>query len=83
MQSANYRRTAFNSTLCILHSALGLGTPGGNRTHNPRLRRPVLYPLSYGRMVHSLPRPLTGRKTDAQTGWSRASDATKYTLGSL
>src|SRR5688500_17067463 len=23
----------------------GSGTPGGTRTHNPRLRRPVLYPL--------------------------------------
>src|SRR5688572_3952679 len=28
------------------------GAPGRIRTCNPRLRRPVLYPLSYGRNVH-------------------------------
>lgn len=28
-----------------------LGAPGGDRTHDPWLRRPVLYPLSYGRDV--------------------------------
>ena len=27
------------------------GTPGGIRTHDPWFRRPVLYPLSYRRMV--------------------------------
>ena len=42
------------------------GTPGGNRTHNPRLRRPVLYPLSYGRNSDSLPRPATSRKTGVE-----------------
>src|SRR5690606_1318715 len=26
-------------------SAPGSGAPGGTRTHNPRLRRPVLYPV--------------------------------------
>ena len=25
------------------------GAPGGIRTHDPRFRRPMLYPLSYGR----------------------------------
>ena len=29
------------------------GTPGGIRTPDPRFRRPMLYPLSYGRIsVH-------------------------------
>ena len=27
------------------------GTPGGTRTPDPRLRRPLLYPLSYWRML--------------------------------
>src|SRR4030095_1977299 len=26
------------------------GAPGGIRTHDPWLRRPILYPLSYGRV---------------------------------
>src|SRR5262249_34347835 len=30
--------------------AQGLGAPGWNRTNNQRLRRPMLYPLSYGRL---------------------------------
>jgi hypothetical protein len=25
------------------------GAAGGDRTHDPRLRRPILYPLSYSR----------------------------------
>src|SRR5262249_11904260 len=33
-----------------IHRKAKCGTPGGNRTHNPRLRRPVLCPLSYGRL---------------------------------
>ena len=28
---------------------LGFGAAGGNRTHDPWLRRPILYPLSYSR----------------------------------
>ena len=28
------------------------GAAGGDRTHDPWLRRPILYPLSYSRMVH-------------------------------
>jgi hypothetical protein len=28
-----------------------VGAPGRSRTCDPRLRRPVLYPLSYGRML--------------------------------
>jgi hypothetical protein len=30
--------------------SLGNGAPGRNRTCDPRLRRPMLYPLSYGRV---------------------------------
>jgi hypothetical protein len=26
-----------------------IGAAGGDRTHDPRLRRPILYPLSYSR----------------------------------
>ena len=29
----------------------GTGAPGGIRTHDPRFRRPMLYPLSYGRTL--------------------------------
>ena len=46
----------------------GFGTPGGNRTHNPRLRRPVLCPLSYGRIPVSLPRPDTASKNSIKNG---------------
>ena len=28
---------------------LNLGAAGGDRTHDPWLRRPILYPLSYSR----------------------------------
>jgi hypothetical protein len=28
------------------------GAPGGIRTHDPWFRRPMLYPLSYGRMYY-------------------------------
>ena len=28
---------------------VGVGAPGGIRTHDPQLRKLVLYPLSYGR----------------------------------
>ena len=28
----------------------GVGAPGGIRTHDPQLRKLVLYPLSYGRL---------------------------------
>ena len=30
------------------------GAPGGIRTHDPRFRRPMLYPLSYGRTQEKL-----------------------------
>jgi hypothetical protein len=29
---------------------LGTGAAGGDRTHDPWLRRPILYPLSYSRI---------------------------------
>ena len=32
------------------------GAPDGIQTHGPRLRRPVLYPLSYGRLGMALPK---------------------------
>ncbi len=31
--------------LCLMN----LGAAGGDRTHDPWLRRPILYPLSYSR----------------------------------
>src|SRR4029079_14212339 len=33
------------------------GAPGGIRTHDPWLRRPILYPLSYGRDEVQYTRP--------------------------
>jgi hypothetical protein len=30
--------------------SLSFGTPGGDRTHGLRFRKPPLYPLSYGRI---------------------------------
>ena len=33
-----------------------LGAAGGDRTHDPRLRRPILYPLSYSRKGADYPR---------------------------
>ncbi len=30
-----------------------IGAAGGDRTHDPWLRRPILYPLSYSRAVRS------------------------------
>ena len=30
------------------------GAAGGDRTHDPWLRRPILYPLSYSRAVSSI-----------------------------
>ena len=35
-------------------SYLRSGTPGGIRTPDPRFRRPMLYPLSYGRATTRL-----------------------------
>jgi hypothetical protein len=32
-----------------LHRLTGTGAAGGDRTHDPWLRRPILYPLSYSR----------------------------------
>jgi hypothetical protein len=34
-------------------SANGSGAAGGDRTHDPWLRRPILYPLSYSRVEGS------------------------------
>ena len=36
-----------------------IGAAGGDRTHDPWLRRPILYPLSYSRNAEILP-VLTG-----------------------
>ena len=35
-----------------------IGAPGRSRTCDPRLRRPMLYPLSYGRVVFIVRRPV-------------------------
>src|SRR5262249_49383311 len=35
--------------LLLMRCQSGTGAPGGIRTHDPWLRRPILYPLSYGR----------------------------------
>ncbi len=40
-------------TVSILFAS---GAPDGSQTHGPRLRRPVLYPLSYGRSGMALPK---------------------------
>ena len=39
--------------------AVEAGAPGGIRTHDPRFRRPMLYPLSYGRVCIGGPYPWT------------------------
>ena len=36
-------KSPFKERALLLH-----GAPGGNRTHNHRIRSPVLYPLSHG-----------------------------------
>ena len=41
-----HQRVAIHSTKRMRH-----GAPGRIRTCNPRLRRPMLYPLSYGRYL--------------------------------
>ena len=45
------------------------GTPGGIRTHDPWFRRPVLYPLSYGRAL-----PCRRRMTGARPGCQGAGE---------
>ena len=37
-------------------NADNVGAAGGDRTHDPWLRRPILYPLSYSRKVKCLKR---------------------------
>ena len=32
-----------------INGLYGIGAAGGDRTHDPWLRRPILYPLSYSR----------------------------------
>ena len=39
-----------NRTRSVSHARCDIGAPGANRTRDPWLRRPILYPLSYGRM---------------------------------
>ena len=47
---------ANDSGFCVLSHDVGqkpfaFGAPGRNRTCDPWLRRPILYPLSYGRQL--------------------------------
>lgn len=40
--------------LCRLLAYRGLhGAPGGNRTHDPRIKNPLLYQLSYRHPFHN------------------------------
>ena len=53
--------SSFKSKHFVLTRLGEYGAPGGNRTHNPRLRRPVLCPLSYGRPPARPPCPVMSR----------------------
>ena len=48
------------------------GAAGGDRTHDPWLRRPILYPLSYSRIFHAIDRFHSQRGIIA---WEAASQA--------
>ena len=61
-------RNARTSTV-FSHSKKLLGAAGGDRTHDPWLRRPILYPLSYSREpVRSLAQPTTIQQAQLCTG---------------
>jgi hypothetical protein len=53
--------TTTYETGSMRHSASENGALGGDRTHNPWLRRPVLYPLSYERAAGKQPQILHPR----------------------
>ena len=54
-----------------LHTTQKLGAPGTTRTRNPRFRRPMLFPLSYGGMFlaggEGLEPPMDERPTVLET----------------
>ena len=39
----------FKVSAAQILDVMGVGAAGGDRTHDPWLRRPILYPLSYSR----------------------------------
>ena len=42
--------SGMNCHPCVRNGPCASGAPGRTRTCDPRLRRPMLYPLSYGRV---------------------------------
>ena len=44
-----YRSKSIGGCFCIDSKLINTGAAGGDRTHDPWLRRPILYPLSYSR----------------------------------
>ena len=41
----------FKASAAQMLVVMGVGAAGGDRTHDPWLRRPILYPLSYSRIA--------------------------------
>ena len=58
------------------------GAPGGNRTRDPRFRKPLLYPLSYrGLMAEFKPKQTVKRQTEGRVllgQWQSISSRTPY-----
>ena len=60
------QRLILDSQLLLTHARTGeSGAPGGTRTHNPRLRRPVLYPVE----LRALSSNRLGQRRVYWSGW--------------